>query len=147
QCVLRIRVLALRGARPLNRRTLICAVWAAVAAYTGSAAAGGLSTVEIASGLSAPTYATAPAGDSRLFILERDGLIRVLKAGAALRTPFHAIHDRVGPLGEGGLLGLVFSPTYASDGVFYVYYTKIDHSAPAGFDSQLSRSHATPPFS
>jgi len=123
-----------------------CAICVGVAGVAGAAAAAGLSTVRIASGLSSPIYATAPTGDSRLFIVERAGRIRILQNGAVLPTPFLDIHDRVGLNGEGGLLGLVFSPTYASDGAFYVYYTKLDSGAPAGFDSQLSRFHATQPF-
>src|SRR5690349_23373040 len=43
---------------------------------------------EVAAGLSVPLYLTAPPGDSRLFIVEKGGAIRVVKDGALLPTPF-----------------------------------------------------------
>jgi len=125
----------------MRRRLWIYSCLAALALAGDAVAATGLSTVRIASGLSSPIYASAPAGDARLFIVERGGRIKILKDGAVLGTPFLDIHDRVGTGGEGGLLSVVFPPSYTSDGAFYVYYTKVS-GAPGGFDSQLSRFHA-----
>jgi len=75
--------------------------------------------------LAEPTFATAPPGDPRLFITQRDGLVRILENGALVPTPFLDIRPLIDTLGEGGLLGLAFSPQYASDGQFYVYYTNL----------------------
>jgi glucose/arabinose dehydrogenase len=77
----------------------------------------------VASGLSAPMFVAAPAGDDRLFIVERAGTIRILQDGQVLGDPFLDIRDRVDAQGEGGLLGLAFPPDYASSRAFYVYYT------------------------
>lgn len=79
---------------------------------------------EIASGLAFPLYLTSPPGDTeRLFILERAGTIRIVKAGALLPTPFLDISGQVSTSGEQGLLGLAFTPDYASSGRFVIHYT------------------------
>jgi glucose/arabinose dehydrogenase len=77
----------------------------------------------VASGFTFPLYATAPAGDPRLFVVEEEGVIRVVKAGAVLPTPFLDLSEQVSTSSEGGLLGLAFAPDYAASGFFYVYYT------------------------
>lgn len=64
------------------------------------------------------------AGDSRLFIVEQDGIIKIVNsAGITNSTPFLDIDARVFPgLGEQGLLGLAFDPNYATNNRFYVNY-------------------------
>jgi glucose/arabinose dehydrogenase len=76
------------------------------------------------SGLVAPVD-VVHAGDDRLFIVERAGRIRILRADGQLEpVPFLDITDRVlSTAGEQGLLGLAFHPQYATNGRFYVYYT------------------------
>src|SRR5690349_21392203 len=71
----------------------------------------------IASGLSDALFLTAPAGDSRLFVVQRTGVISVLSGGTA--TPYLNLSSRVETSGERGLLGLAFAPDYASSGHFY----------------------------
>lgn len=65
------------------------------------------------------------AGDDRLFIVEKDGRIRILHPdGQAEQAPFLDIDARVGSNGsERGLLGLAFHPDYVENGYFFVYYT------------------------
>ncbi len=69
-------------------------------------------------------FVTAPPGDGeRLFVVEQEGLIRVVKNGVTLPTAFL---DLTGPVlsgGERGLLSMAFAPDYATSGRFYVYYT------------------------
>lgn len=84
-----------------------------------------LALQEVASGLSAPIFLTAPPGDSRLFILERPGRIRVLQNGNLLATPFLDISPLTTTSGERGLLSLAFHPQYASNGYFFIYYTNL----------------------
>lgn len=81
----------------------------------------------VAEGLKAPLYVTAPGGDSRLFILEQPGRIRVVKNGELLPKPFLDITDRVKYGGERGLLSLAFHPKYKETGYFYVNYTESSH--------------------
>jgi glucose/arabinose dehydrogenase len=64
-------------------------------------------------------------GDDRLFIVQQDGLIRIMdKSGNINATPFLDIDAKVNSTNnEQGLLGLAFSPNYKQDGYFYVNYT------------------------
>jgi glucose/arabinose dehydrogenase len=88
-----------------------------------------LTTVRIASDLLRPLFVTAPPGDTdRLFIVEQDGTIRILKGGTLLATPFLDVSALTrspadGGDNEQGLLGLAFHPDYATNGLFFIYHT------------------------
>lgn len=76
------------------------------------------------------------AGDDRLFIVERSGTIDILNSdGTVNPQPFISIPTLSG--GEQGLLGLTFHPDYATNGFFYVHYTRNNGS------SQISRYTVT----
>ena len=76
-----------------------------------------------ATGLDRPVVVTH-AGDSRLFVVEKTGYIRVVQSdGTVLPTPFLDLHTQVSTGNEQGLLGLAFHPNYGSNGFFYVDYT------------------------
>lgn len=62
-------------------------------------------------------------GSGRLFIIEQDGTIRILKQGRLLGKPFLDIRDRVISGGEMGLLGLAFHPHFSENHRFFVNYT------------------------
>ncbi|XMO86696.1 PQQ-dependent sugar dehydrogenase [Algibacter sp. AS12] len=82
--------------------------------------------VSFASGFSQPVEIsiTNTVDDSRLFIIEKSGVIKILNEnGSVNTTPFLDISSRVGAGRERGLLGLAFAPDYASTGRFYVNYT------------------------
>jgi glucose/arabinose dehydrogenase len=70
-----------------------------------------------------PVYLASPPGDSRLFIVEQAGRIRIVKNGEALPQPFLDIADRVKSGGEQGLLSVAFHPDYRTNGFFYVNFT------------------------
>jgi hypothetical protein len=83
-----------------------------------------LALVPVASGLSFPVFLTAPPGDTaRLFVLEKDGVIRIVRHDSVLTTPFLNITGLTTKSNEQGLLGLAFPPDYATSGSFYIYYT------------------------
>ena len=82
-----------------------------------------LDLLPVVSGLASPVHLTAPTGDSRLFIVEQPGRIRIVKGGQLLATPFLDIGAKVKYGGEQGLLSMAFDPQYAANGFFYVYYT------------------------
>ncbi len=67
------------------------------------------------------------AGDSRLFIVEQDGVIKIVNsAGITNPTAFLDIDARVRSSGnEQGLLGLAFDPNYATNNRFYVNYINL----------------------
>lgn len=82
-----------------------------------------LGVQEVASGFAAPLYVTSPPGDPRLFVVEQGGLIKIIKNGQVLATPFLDITSRVSSGGERGLLSVAFHPSYATNGFFYVNFT------------------------
>src|SRR5215212_6688981 len=59
-----------------------------------------------------PTYITSPRGDSRRFVVEREGRIRIVKGRRVLGTPFLDISSRVTTGGESGLLSMAFAHDY-----------------------------------
>ncbi len=80
----------------------------------------------VTSAFTFPTFLTAPAGDPRLFVVERAGFVRIFKAGAALSTPFLDISALVkSDAGEQGFVGLAFDPQYATTGRFFVSYVDL----------------------
>ena len=111
---------------PLASIPLLCASLACSSDSTAAPTTPGTVTLraqQVVEGLASPVYLTAPKGDSRLFIVEQAGRIRIVKSGALVATPFLDITSRVVSGGERGLLSLAFDPAYATNGRFYVYYT------------------------
>ncbi len=83
-----------------------------------------LSATLFASGFSEPV-AIENAGDERLFVVERTGVIRIVQPnGSIVPTPFLNIATRVdSSSSEMGMLGIAFHPNYESNRYFYVNYT------------------------
>lgn len=85
--------------------------------------------VPYATGFQADISGIEHTNDGRLFVTEQLGYIRIIQPGGTVSSrPFLDIHNKVTPtvidsIKEQGLLGLAFSPNYAEDGNFYVYYT------------------------
>jgi glucose/arabinose dehydrogenase len=76
-------------------------------------------------GLSFPVgLESPPDGTPRMFVVEQAGTIKIIQSGALLPTPFLDISARVVSVGEQGLLGLAFHPDFATNGRFFVYYTR-----------------------
>lgn len=98
---------------------------------TSTRAPDGLPTLDlqvVATGIAFPTFAISPPGDDRVFVLERQGRVRLVDPAAGLLdTPFLNLMDRVGSGGvENGLLGMAFHPDFADNGRFYLSYTTTD---------------------
>jgi glucose/arabinose dehydrogenase len=72
------------------------------------------------------------AGDKRLFVVEQEGYVVVLKrkANGTFRRAgtFLDIRSRVICCGEKGMLGLAFPPDYAETGYFYVSFAGTGHT-------------------
>lgn len=78
----------------------------------------------IADDLDQPVFVTSPPGDSRLFVVEQDGLVLILGEET---PPFLDVRSLVSTRDhEQGLLGLAFHPDYARNGLFYINYTGTD---------------------
>ncbi len=85
-----------------------------------------LTTELISDAFSQPIFLCSPPGDlNRLFVLEqKSGLVRIIKNGSLLSTPFLNVSSLLEADGsEEGLLGMAFHPDYALNGYFYIYYT------------------------
>jgi glucose/arabinose dehydrogenase len=95
----------------------------AVQAPTGTRAAA-IRLVPVATGFQQPLFVTGAGTDnSRLFVVEKPGRIRVVEAGEVLETPFLDITEVVNDnANERGLLGLAFHPDYETNGEFFVHY-------------------------
>lgn len=105
---------------------------AAVAALVCAATAHGLPVRAqlVAGGAVAPIEVQhAGDGSPRLFVAEQGGTIRILRNGSLEGTPFLDMRHLVAQGGERGLLGLAFHPRYASNGTFFVNYTRAGDGA------------------
>jgi glucose/arabinose dehydrogenase len=113
-----------RRASGFGWRWLCGAVAGALLAATPASAT--ISAVRVASGLTRPVFAVAPAGEyGRLFVGEQGGQIKILDlvSGQFVPTPFLTISNLATAFGEQGLLGMAFHPDYATNGQFFVNYT------------------------
>jgi glucose/arabinose dehydrogenase len=90
--------------------------------FAVTAAAQEMTLQPIATGLSQPVALTH-AGDTRLFITEQTGTIRIYDALGLRAMPFLDLRAIVLSGGERGLLSVAFHPRYRDNGLFYVYYT------------------------
>src|SRR6185436_13092072 len=112
-----------------NASLLGLAALAVVTISPGATAQTPLSTSLVVNGLQRPVFVTAPVGDTaRLFVVEQRigsvGQIRIVNLPA--NTLNATVYLSVSPVSVGneeGLLGLAFHPSFATNGLFYVYYT------------------------
>ncbi len=109
-----------------DRERVRLALLAATALLAGaSGAQEPMRTEIVAQGLDSPIFVTAPPNDfARLFVVGQYGTIRIVRDGVLLPAPFLDLGPvvRTGP--ETGLLGLAFHPSYATNGFFFVDYTR-----------------------
>lgn len=81
---------------------------------------------QVAGGLSTPTdIQNARDGSGRLFFVQQNGVISVLRSGGVLPQPFLDIRNKTRANGEQGLLGMAFPPGFAQKQRFYVNYTDL----------------------
>jgi glucose/arabinose dehydrogenase len=75
--------------------------------------------------------AMAVAPDSRIFVCEQTGKVRVIKNGALLSQPFLSLS--VNSTGEHGLLGIALDPAFTANKWIYVFYN------PSATTTRISR--------
>ena len=81
---------------------------------------------KVVGGLNKPLAMVQPKGDPRLFIVEQDGLIKVLENGVitgALVDLSSKLVSQNKDYDERGLLGLAFHPNFKQNGRFFVAYS------------------------
>lgn len=74
--------------------------------------------------LDQPIFMAQPKGSTDLYVVQKPGQIVIVRNGNVLPTPFLDVSSEVllpSTECESGLLGLEFSPTYATDGRFFIY--------------------------
>jgi glucose/arabinose dehydrogenase len=96
----------------------------------------------IATGMAAPDYAISPPDDpTRLFVVEQNGLLRLIENGSLVSTPALDMQSRVQPPlnpananDERGFLGLAFHPGFQNDSSpgYRTLYTYSTEPIPAG---------------
>ncbi|MEO8586140.1 MAG: PQQ-dependent sugar dehydrogenase [Acidobacteriota bacterium] len=80
----------------------------------------------VAGGFSSPTQVTsARDGSGRLFVVEQRGLVKIVKDGVVLPTPYLDVRDRVSCCVERGLLSIAFPPG-PSPKLLYIDYTDVN---------------------
>ena len=83
----------------------------------------------VSAGLNTPTYVTSmPGQDNTLVVLEKGGIIKTVDATTGTSSVWLDISSSVNTNAQGGLLGIAFDPSFASDGRFYLRYTQSDGS-------------------
>jgi glucose/arabinose dehydrogenase len=89
-----------------------------------------LTLAPVVKGLKEPTWVTGPPdGSGRLFVLEREGRVRIADSTGTLKpTPFLDVSENTSLGSEEGLLGLAFDPAFTDNGYLYVDYTTKDAS-------------------
>lgn len=122
-------VAQLRPADPTRRILLVgCAIVLAGCGDSPAAPPAGelvLAVEPVAAGLASPAHLAAPLGDSRLFVVEQPGRIRIFSDGQLRTSPFLDITTQVRSGGEQGLLSVAFHPQYPVNGRFFVNYTDL----------------------
>ncbi|HQU83808.1 MAG TPA: PQQ-dependent sugar dehydrogenase [Pyrinomonadaceae bacterium] len=108
----------------------LCLMFLAVNSFAGGALPATPKLQPFLTGLSRPVLIrSANDGTGRLFILQQGGLIRVLQPGATTPTDFINLSSKITvPVSVGderGLLGLTFHPQFATNGYFFVNYTRV----------------------
>lgn len=104
---------------------VLAAVAAAITCASGAEAATYPAAFEeetIVAGLTIPTMA-AYAPDGRLFIIEKDGLLKVVDPNESSATTILDISGRVNSHHDRGLLGLAVDSSFAANGYVYLLYT------------------------
>ncbi|MGZ8667408.1 MAG: PQQ-dependent sugar dehydrogenase, partial [Solirubrobacterales bacterium] len=83
---------------------------------------GGVTLTELAY-FERPIYAdNAPGTKGNLYVVESEGVIRVLSGTTVRPQPFLDISDLVGCCGEEGLLSIAFHPKYRKNRLLYAYF-------------------------
>lgn len=84
-----------------------------------------IAMVKVAGDLIDPINVTsANDGSGRMFVVERQGVVKILKDGKILKRPFLDISDTVvSSFLEQGLYDIEFHPKFKENGKFYVHYS------------------------
>src|SRR3954468_23516970 len=118
--------------RPCSRARKLVLVISVLAASLLAAPGAALADTFSTSGFATETVATlspftlvglAFAPDGRLFVWQKNGVVRIIKNGTLLPTPFIDLSAKVNTFDDRGFWGLTFDPDFATNGYVYLAYT------------------------
>ncbi len=101
----------------------------------------GFAETRIATGLNPVTMTFAP--DGRLFLCEKQGLLRVVAGDKLLEKPALDLTAIVDSWNERGMLGVCFDPDFQKNGWIYIYHT---HNRDRGDKSHRSSNNRVSRF-
>jgi glucose/arabinose dehydrogenase/fibronectin type 3 domain-containing protein len=108
---------------------------AAADTFSGS----GFATERIATVPPFTLVGMAFAPDGRLFVWQKNGVVRVIKNGQLLPTPFIDLSAKVNTFDDRGFWGLAFDPQFESTGRVYMSYTFENAGDPNNGGARTSR--------
>ncbi len=114
------------GGQAVQGATATAAQAVAVPATASASSAKGKIRVQqvVRTGLQFPTAVASPRdGSGRMFVLERDGRIRIVDRDGALQAEPYYVRDVTTDDTEQGLLGLAFDPDFRHNGRLYIAYS------------------------
>lgn len=79
------------------------------------------------------------APDGRIFVVEKNGVVRIFDNGALLSTPFIDISSKVNIALDRGLLGFALDPNFETNGFAYFLYTFENGTNPADNGRKTAR--------
>jgi PKD repeat protein len=89
-----------------------------------------------------PTYGpvgAAWAPDGRMFVWQKNGIVRVVKNGSLLATPFLDFSAKVNTFNDNGMLGMAFDPDFANTGYIFLTYIYEPTGDPNSTASRMGR--------
>lgn len=105
-------------------RTACLALAAVCVTAAPAAASEPISTEVYVSGLASPLdFVQNTEFDNIQYVVQQNGIIRVIQDGALLPANFLNVSSRLSTGGERGLLGMALDPDFADNGYFYLNYT------------------------
>ena len=108
----------------VNPRAIIALTLAL--AWTLSARAQTLTTVSVATGLTKPMQvAFANGDDTRLYVIEQRGIVKLIKNGVLQTTAFLNIDTVIPEQTYSGLMGIAFHPLTMRPTVAFIFITRL----------------------
>jgi glucose/arabinose dehydrogenase len=110
-------------------RVVHCAAFALVSLVAAASPASAQFRGQVyVSGLTHPlAFVQDPSTPSIQYVVEQEGLIRIVNNGVLVAAPFLDLRGAVATGGEKGLIGLVFPSNYATSGRFFVSLVNLDN--------------------
>ncbi|HKX73256.1 MAG TPA: LamG-like jellyroll fold domain-containing protein [Candidatus Saccharimonadales bacterium] len=87
----------------------------------------GFSLTSVAEGLYIPTAAQF-APDGRIFVAQKNGIVKIVKNGQVLAEPFYST-PKVNDYADRGLLGMALDPNFATNKYVYLLFTYENNAA------------------